>query len=551
MEASGQSQWFERMLAELGHEVWIGDAGKIRASCERKQKTDRRDAELLMRLLAEDRWIWVPTAAERDARQLFLHRHKLVRMRTQKNQLQALALNQGVQRKRKLWSEAGRAEFQNRRPATYRRVAGLSQRVAVSDPCATHSRTRMFARSGYMSKTAVAQVNATDLRMFARLGIPAELLAQARVRRVTDSEAREEFGIRGDGNMDGIIFPYFDPSTRSRVTTRLRRDTPEIVEGKPKRKYVCPYGDRRLLYFPPGATDLLADPRVPIVLVKAEKSSLALTAWAERRARRIVAVALGGAWSWRAKTGKTSNANGKRVDETGPTPGLQYASNGRKTFVLLDANAATNEDVQYARSKLVQQLNKQVAGVVVLDLPSIPGVNGPDDFIALRGDEAMASVFEWKPQACGSGTVDWRDPKPIQAELRPDALRSWVMDEADRMPCAPDFVAAAATVALGTIIGARCAIKPKAKDDWLVVPNLWGGLVGLPSAKKSPAIGAALKPLDRLIAQAIEAHKTNLEAFEAGKTAFEARKEALEHRIKAAAKAKGGKAEDLEDVSGN
>ncbi len=62
IEASGQSQWFERMLAELGHEVWIGDAAKIRASCERKQKTDRRDAELLLRLLAEDRFprIWVP-----------------------------------------------------------------------------------------------------------------------------------------------------------------------------------------------------------------------------------------------------------------------------------------------------------------------------------------------------------------------------------------------------------------------------------------------------------------------------------------------------------
>ena len=74
IEASGQSQWFERMLAELGHEVWIGDAAKIRASCERKQKTDRRDAELLLRLLAEDRFprIWVPTAAERDERQLLL-----------------------------------------------------------------------------------------------------------------------------------------------------------------------------------------------------------------------------------------------------------------------------------------------------------------------------------------------------------------------------------------------------------------------------------------------------------------------------------------------
>ena len=116
IEASGQSQWFERMLAELGPEVWIGNAAKIRASCERKQKTDRRDAKLLLRLLAEDRFprIWVPTAAERDGRQLLLHGHKLVRMRTQgKNQLQAPALNQGVQRKWKLWSEAGRKQLES------------------------------------------------------------------------------------------------------------------------------------------------------------------------------------------------------------------------------------------------------------------------------------------------------------------------------------------------------------------------------------------------------------------------------------------------------
>jgi transposase len=115
MEASGQSQWFERMLAELRHELRIGDAAKIRASCERKQKTDRRDAELLLQLLDEDRFpqIWVPTPAERDVRQLLLHRHKLVRMRTQvKNQLQALALNQGVQKKRKLWSVSGRKQLE-------------------------------------------------------------------------------------------------------------------------------------------------------------------------------------------------------------------------------------------------------------------------------------------------------------------------------------------------------------------------------------------------------------------------------------------------------
>ena len=111
MEASGNSLWFERLMAELGHELWLGDAAKIRSQETRKQKTDRRDAALLLRLLVERRFprLWVPTMAMRDTRQLLLHRYKLVEMRTRvKNELQHLALNQGVRLKRKLWSEAGR-----------------------------------------------------------------------------------------------------------------------------------------------------------------------------------------------------------------------------------------------------------------------------------------------------------------------------------------------------------------------------------------------------------------------------------------------------------
>jgi len=111
MEACGNTLWFERLLAELGHELWLGDAGRIRATEVRKQKTDRRDAELLLRLMLEGRFprLWVPSPEQRDLRQLLLHRHKLVGMRRQvKNQLQHLALNQGVQRKAKLWNRAGR-----------------------------------------------------------------------------------------------------------------------------------------------------------------------------------------------------------------------------------------------------------------------------------------------------------------------------------------------------------------------------------------------------------------------------------------------------------
>lgn len=115
MEACGHYPWFERLLAELGFELWLGDAGKIRAAEVRKQKTDRRDAAHLLQLLLQDRFprIWVPSLEERDVRQLLVHRHKQVQARTRvKNQLHALALGQGVQKKRQLWTEAGRAELE-------------------------------------------------------------------------------------------------------------------------------------------------------------------------------------------------------------------------------------------------------------------------------------------------------------------------------------------------------------------------------------------------------------------------------------------------------
>jgi transposase len=115
LEAVGNSLWFEQLLERLGHEVWIGDAAKIRASYVRKQKTDKRDAGHILKLLVEGRFprIWVPSSGQRDQRQLLIHRHHLVEMRTRiKTELQHLALNQGMQKKRQLWSVRGRADLE-------------------------------------------------------------------------------------------------------------------------------------------------------------------------------------------------------------------------------------------------------------------------------------------------------------------------------------------------------------------------------------------------------------------------------------------------------
>jgi transposase len=116
MEASGHAGWFERLLRELEFELWIGDAAEIRTKRVRKQKTDRQDERLLLRLLTEDRFprIWVPDAENRDLRQLLWHRHRLVQMRTRvMNQLHVVALNEGLQRKKALWRPAGRKEMES------------------------------------------------------------------------------------------------------------------------------------------------------------------------------------------------------------------------------------------------------------------------------------------------------------------------------------------------------------------------------------------------------------------------------------------------------
>ena len=139
VEASGNMQWFERLMEQLGFELRIGDAAKIRAAQVRRQKTDRRDAEHLLELLEQDKFpaIWRPNPRERDLRQLLLHRHKLVQMRTRiKNQLQHVAMNQGLQKKRQLWTRQGQQWLRELRlPAwTQRRREDLLTLLAGLEP---------------------------------------------------------------------------------------------------------------------------------------------------------------------------------------------------------------------------------------------------------------------------------------------------------------------------------------------------------------------------------------------------------------------------------
>ena len=114
IEAAGSMQWFQNLMDELGIECQVGHPATIRAAEPRKQKHDRRDAELILKLLAEKRFpaIWLPSKELLDLRALLLHRHQWVRIRTRvQNALQAIALAHGLRRGPGLWSYDGQAKI--------------------------------------------------------------------------------------------------------------------------------------------------------------------------------------------------------------------------------------------------------------------------------------------------------------------------------------------------------------------------------------------------------------------------------------------------------
>lgn len=155
--------------------------------------------------------------------------------------------------------------------------------------------------------------------------------------------------------------------------------------------------------------------------------------------------------------------------------------------------------------------------------------------------------------AVDTGTIGqndaWQPPIEIVSDLPPapefdasvllpKALADFVLDEADRMPCSPDYIAAGLIVCLGSVIGASCALKPKRRDDWIVVPNVWGGIVGDPSSKKSPGLSTVTRFVDRLEAREADKLVEAKKIFEAEQAAFEAHQSAVKASMKKAATGK-------------
>lgn len=148
--------------------------------------------------------------------------------------------------------------------------------------------------------------------------------------------------------------------------------------------------------------------------------------------------------------------------------------------------------------------------------------------------KSISKFWGWQTEA-------WEDPVPLpeelppvmkfDSEMLPEAFRGWLCDIAERMQVPLDFPAAGVVVVISSLVGRRLGVRPKRLDDWLVVPNLWGMIVGRPALLKTPALAEITKPLERIIAKAHEKYKDDLEIYEIEAMTAEVEQKAFKKRL--------------------
>ncbi len=184
------------------------------------------------------------------------------------------------------------------------------------------------------------------------------------------------------------------------------------------------------------------------------------------------------------------------------------------------------------QSKAMEAAKATKSKVVIPDFKNIE--TKPTDFNDLFNLEGSETV---KMQIDNAALVNdvksnWPDPDEIKRDLipvepfpkkvLPDVFFDWAEDVSDRMQAPIDYVAAAAIVEVSSIIGTGCGVKPKANDNWMCVPNLWGAIIGRPGVLKTPSINEALKPLKKLEALAMDEHQAAIKNYEAEQIFYDA-----------------------------
>lgn len=162
-----------------------------------------------------------------------------------------------------------------------------------------------------------------------------------------------------------------------------------------------------------------------------------------------------------------------------------------------------------------------------------------DQLLDLTHDELAEKYRTEKNQ-------EWPTPEPITTqllpveslkhELIPEPLRDYITDVANRMQCPIDYVAITAIQVISSVVGAGCGVKPKKEDDWLVIPNLWGCIVGRPGMMKTPAVSEIIRILETLETQARNIQVSSINLYNSDIEAYKAKKEAIKSQMISAEK---------------
>ena len=266
-------------------------------------------------------------------------------------------------------------------------------------------------------------LTAADYAMLERCGIGKEAAERALLRRVDSETGGQVVGRNGSSNYSGLLFAYIWPGEQHVRGHRVRRDFPELENGKQKNKYLSPPGRGNMLYFAPGTQpEWLSDKSIPVVLTEGEKKCISLyeVAWhglsesAEKP--QFLPVAISGVWNWKGRIGKVDGPNGERLDEVGPIPDFARITwKKRLVKFVFDSNVLSNESVKVARSAFAKHLRKLEAKVLFVDIPAEPGVNGVDDLVGIWGTQRVLDLI----------ANEAYDPKKRAREERAGAGPKW------------------------------------------------------------------------------------------------------------------------------
>jgi putative DNA primase/helicase len=221
------------------------------------------------------------------------------------------------------------------------------------------------------------------------------------LRRVDAIDGSALVGRNGTGNYAGMVIPNVWPGQDRIREYRLRRDHPEFENGKPKAKYVAPPGRGNLLYFPVGTDPAwLNDGQLSLVITEGEFKAIALARAAchghPPGQPRFLVVAISGVWNWKGTIGKTTDADGNRVDVKGAIPDLdRLVWDERRVVIVFDADLEHNESVQAARFMLTRELRSRAAQVSWFCWPADrpPLAKGIDDLLAALGPEPVLQLI--------------------------------------------------------------------------------------------------------------------------------------------------------------